>query len=136
MVFLLRRRRLWSLRQRRRPHGLQLTRFPLETVEPGHGFGDLQSLKDIVGDRRVVALGESPHGTREFFQLKHRIFEFLVREMGFTVMGMETTMPEAFALNHYVLTGEGDPARALSNTHYRNYDSEGSAGPDSMDAGL
>src|SRR5260221_12593368 len=98
--------------------------IPLDTVEPGHGFRDLEPLKGLIGDARIVALGESTHGTREFFQLKHRVFEFLVREMGFTVLGMETTMPEAFDLNQYVLTGNGDPVKALSNTHYWVYDTE------------
>jgi len=98
--------------------------IPLDTVEPGSGFRDLQPLKDLIGDSRIVALGESTHGTHEFFRLKHRIFEFLVSEMGFTVLGMETTMPEAFDLNRYVLSGEGDPVKALSNTHYWKYDTE------------
>lgn len=98
--------------------------IPIATVKPGNDFRDLQPLKEIVGSARIVGLGESTHGTREFFQLKQRIFEFLVREMGFTVMGMETNMPEAFDLNHYVLTGEGDPVKALSNTHNWRYDTE------------
>jgi erythromycin esterase len=98
--------------------------MPLQTVEAGHDFRDLQPLKQMVGDARIVALGESTHGTHEFFQLKHRVFEFLVREMGFTVMGMETPMPEAVDLNQYVLTGIGDPVKALSNTHNWRYDTE------------
>jgi erythromycin esterase len=98
--------------------------IPIETVEAGHDFRDLQPLKQIVGNARIVALGESTHGTREFFQLKHRVFEFLVREMGFTVMAMESPLPEAFDLNQYVLTGKGDPIKALSNTHNWRYDTE------------
>jgi erythromycin esterase len=98
--------------------------IPLETTEAGHDSRDLQPLIQMVGEARIVALGESTHGTHEFFQLKHRVFEFLVRQMGFTVMGMETTMPEAFDLNQYVLTGIGDPIKALSNTHNWRYDTE------------
>ena len=50
--------------------------IPLKTVEAGNGFDDITPLEHIVGDARVVALGEATHGTREFFQLKHRIIEF------------------------------------------------------------
>jgi erythromycin esterase len=98
--------------------------IPLRTVEAGHGFEDMQPLREIVGDARVVALGEATHGTREFFQLKHRMLEFLVSEMGFTVFGIEATMPEAFDINEYVLTGEGDPAKALAGLYFWTWNTE------------
>jgi erythromycin esterase len=94
----------------------------LKTVEAGHGFADLQPLKKLIGSSRIVALGEATHGTREFFQLKHRMLEFLVNEMGFTVFAIEASMPEAFDINEYVLTGSGDPEKAL--TGLRSWDTE------------
>jgi len=36
-----------------------------------------------------VSLGEATHGTRELFQLKHRLLEPCVSELGFTVLGIE-----------------------------------------------
>lgn len=98
--------------------------IPLETVEAGHGFRDLQPLKKLIGNARIVALGEATHGTREFFQLKHRMLEFLATEMGFTAFGMEAPMLEALDVNRYVLTGEGDPAKALSGLHFYIWDTE------------
>jgi erythromycin esterase len=91
--------------------------IPLRTVVAGNGFRDLQPLKKLIGSAHLVALGEATHGTREFFQLKHRMLEFLVNEMGFTVFGIEATMPEAFDINEYVLTGKGDPAKALASLY-------------------
>ncbi len=96
----------------------------LRTVEAGNGFADMQPLRQLVGGARVVALGESTHGTREFFQLKHRMLEFLVADMGFTVFGIEATMPEAFAINEYVLTGKGNPARALAGLYFWTVNTE------------
>jgi erythromycin esterase len=98
--------------------------IPLDTVEAGHGFEDMQRLSEIVGDARVVALGEATHGTREFFRLKHRMLEFLVSEMGFTVFAIEATMPEAFDINEYVMTGEGDPAKALAALYFWTWNTE------------
>jgi erythromycin esterase len=89
--------------------------IPLKTVIAGNGFDDLQPLKKIIGSAHIVALGEATHGTREFFQLKHRMLEFLVNEMGFTVFGIEASMPEAFYINEYVLTGKGEPDKALAS---------------------
>ena len=54
--------------------------LPFTIVEPGSDPSDLAALEDIVGDARIVALGEATHGTREFFQIKHRILEYLVRD--------------------------------------------------------
>jgi erythromycin esterase len=83
--------------------------IPLRTVEAGNGFNDMQPLKKVVGDARIVALGEATHGTREFFQLKHRMIEFLASQMGFTIFSIEANMPEAYRLNDFVLNGNGDP---------------------------
>src|SRR4030095_12206728 len=91
---------------------------PLNTVIAGQGFGDMQPLKHLVREARLVSLGEATHGTREFFQLKHRILEFLVSEMGFTVFAIEASMPEAFDINRYILTGEGDPEKALAGLYF------------------
>jgi len=91
---------------------------PLATCEAGHGFADLQPLKAMVGDAHVVSLGEATHGTREFFQLKHRMLEFLVEEMSFTVFGIEASMPEGYKVNDYILEGRGDPAKALAGLYF------------------
>jgi erythromycin esterase len=96
----------------------------IKTPEAGHGFDDLQPLKKIVGDARLVALGEATHGTREFFQLKHRMLEFLVQEMDFNIFGIEATMPEGFDVNEYVLTGKGDPGKALAGLYFWTWNTE------------
>ena len=98
--------------------------IPIKTPEAGHGFEDMQPMKKLVGDARIVALGESTHGTREFFQFKHRMLEFLATEMGFTVFGIEANWPESLAVNDYVLNGTGDPARALKGMYFWTWDTQ------------
>ena len=98
--------------------------IPIQTPEAGHGFDDLQPLKKVVGNARIVALGEATHGTREFFQLKHRLLEFLATEMGFTIFSIEANMPEAYRLNDYVLTGTGDPKQLLRGMYFWTWDTE------------
>ena len=100
------------------------TAIPLRTVEAGHGFADLQPLKPVVGNARIVSLGEATHGTREFFQLKHRLLEFLATEMGFTIFSIEANLPEAYRLNDYVLRGVGDPRQLLRGMYFWTWDTE------------
>jgi erythromycin esterase len=64
----------------------------LNTADPGRGFGDMQRLKQVIGDARIVALGEATHGSREFFTLKHRVVEFLASELGFTIFAIEANI--------------------------------------------
>lgn len=96
----------------------------LQTAEAGHGFADMQPLKKIVGNARIVSLGEATHGSREFFQLKHRMLEFLASEMDFTIFSIEANMPEAYRLNDYVLNGNGDPAKLLKGMYFWTWDTQ------------
>lgn len=103
---------------------LQANGEAFSTPQAGNGFADLQFLKEMVGEARVVALGEATHGTREFFLMKHRILEFLVQEMGFDQFAIEATWPEANRLNAYVHTGEGDPATLLSGLYFWTWNTQ------------
>ena len=96
----------------------------LKTPEAGNGFADMQPLKKMIGNARIVSLGEATHGTREFFQLKHRLLEFLASEMGFTIFSIEANMPEAYRLNDYVLNGVGDPAKLLKGMYFWTWDTQ------------
>lgn len=96
--------------------------IPLRSVVAGSGFTDLQPLKALVGKATVVGLGEATHGTKEFFQLKHRMLEFLVEEMGFRVFAIEANLPEAYAVDEYIRTGQGDPAKVLYGLQFWTWD--------------
>jgi len=98
--------------------------IPLRTVEAGHSFDDMQPLAQVVGDARIVALGEATHGTREFSQLKHRMVEFLASQKGFTIFSIEANMPEAYRLNDFVLNGNGDPKQLLKGMYFWTWDTE------------
>ncbi len=91
---------------------------PFNTVVAGNGFDDLAFLDSMIGDARIVSLGEASHGTAEFFQMKHRILEYLVEKKGFTVFAIEGNWPEALAANRYINSGEGDAASALAAMYF------------------
>lgn len=100
-------------------HAIELT-----TVEAGNGFADLQPLKAAIGDARIVSLGEATHGTREIFQMKHRLVEFLASELDFTMFSIEANMPEAYRVNEYVLHGTGDPKALLQGMYFWTWNTE------------
>jgi hypothetical protein len=100
-------------------HGLALA-----VTEAGNGFDDLAPIGALVGKARIVALGEATHGTREFFQLKHRVLEYLVATQGFRVFAIEANQPECRTINDYVLTGKGTAKAALAGLYFWTWDTE------------
>lgn len=91
---------------------------PLITAEAGHPHTDLEAFGSAIGDARIVSLGEATHGTREIFQMKHRLLEYLVQEKGFTVFAIEANWPESQTADRYIKTGEGDPRAALARMYF------------------
>lgn len=87
---------------------LRANAHPIATCEPSDSVDDLAFLKEIVGDARIVALGEGTHGTREFFQMKHRITQYLAQEMGFTIFAIEASTPESAKVSDYTVRNIGD----------------------------
>jgi erythromycin esterase len=84
---------------------------------------DLRLVADIVGGAPVVGLGESTHGTREFFQVKHRLVEYLVRELGFSVFAIEANQLAVERVNAYVQGGSGT-ARDAMRVMFRVWNTE------------
>ena len=60
-------------------------------------FADLQFLKEVLKDRRIVQIGESHHSVAEYHLLKTRLVKFLHQEMGFDVLAFESSIYECFA---------------------------------------
>jgi erythromycin esterase len=90
--------------------------LPVQSVTPGANQSDLQPLEALLEDVRVVGMGEPTHGTREAFEFKHRLFEFLVREMGFRALAFEASQSAAeHVVDPYVQGGAGDPEEVVAS---------------------
>jgi erythromycin esterase len=97
---------------------------PVQRVEAETGFSDLESLKSLLRDVKVVGLGETTHGTSEIFRLKHRLVEFLAVEMGFTTLVIEASFAACQPINDYVMYGTGNRAEVLTGQNYVVWDTE------------
>jgi erythromycin esterase len=53
-------------------------------------FSDLQFLKSLLKGKRIIQLGESAHGAREFNMSKVRLIKFLHEEMGVNIVAFES----------------------------------------------
>jgi erythromycin esterase len=75
----------------------------IATATPGADLRDLAGLKAVVGEARVVGVGESIHAIREFLGLRQRVAQYLVEEMGFTAVALESGLPDSKVVYDYVL---------------------------------
>lgn len=78
-----------------------------ESTEP---IGDIESvplapLLDRIGGARVVLLGESTHGTSEFYRMRARITKALIERGGFRFVAVEADWPDAARIDDYVMGG-------------------------------
>lgn len=96
--------------------------IPIKSVIAENGFEDLQPLKEILKNVNYVGLGEATHGTREFFLMKHRLLEFLVLELGFSVLAIEASISGCKRINDYILNGKGDLYKVLENQGFWVWD--------------
>ncbi|MEU3400462.1 erythromycin esterase family protein [Streptomyces filamentosus] len=79
---------------------------PLDHLDPAAPLDDLEPLRGVLGDARVVAVGEHSHFIEEFGTLRRRLLRFLVERCGFTVLAFEYGFCEALPLDAWV-RGEG-----------------------------
>jgi erythromycin esterase-like protein len=63
---------------------------------------DFDPLMGLVGDARLVLLGEASHGTHEFYRERAEITKRLIREKGFTAVAVEADWPDAYRVNCYI----------------------------------
>src|SRR5213080_503749 len=74
-----------------------------EVAQPFTGSAnDYDVLLDLIGDSRIVLLGEASHGTHEFYFERAAITKRLIAEKGFTLLAIEADWPDASRAHRYV----------------------------------
>ena len=78
----------------------------------------IDSLIERIGDAHVVLLGEATHGTSEFYRMRMRITQELVRRRGFGAVAVEADWPDASVIDRYV---RGKPSRTRTWTPFSRF---------------
>ncbi|GHH95682.1 erythromycin esterase family protein [Streptomyces capillispiralis] len=94
---------------------------PLRTAEPTGPAVDLGPFGRAVGDAVLVGIGEAAHGSHDFVTFRHRALRYLVERKGFRSFVLEANWSAGARLDHYLLTGRGDPARIMSEEFQNAY---------------
>jgi len=71
-------------------------------VDAAGGVPPREVLSELIGDARIVLIGESSHGTQEFYRARAEITKWLIEEKGFCAVAAEADWPDAYRVNRYV----------------------------------
>jgi erythromycin esterase len=85
------------------------------TNEPLNLSDDDLDCLSYLSDCKIVGMGEATHGTKEFFQLKHRIFKYLVENYEFKIFAFEADMAESFYVDNFVTKNIGNIDNIMKN---------------------
>ncbi len=71
-------------------------------AKPFESIYDLDPLLEAIGDSKYVLLGESSHGTSEFYTIRAELTKRLINEKGFSVIAVEGDWPSCQSINRYI----------------------------------
>jgi erythromycin esterase len=72
-----------------------------KTATPLENPADLDPLMDYIGEAKYVLLGEASHGTHEYYTWRAKITQRLIKEKGFSFVGVEGDWPDCYRLNRF-----------------------------------
>ncbi|SHN08285.1 erythromycin esterase family protein [Flavobacterium xinjiangense] len=72
-----------------------------KTATPLENLADLDPLMDYIGEAKYVLLGEASHGTHEYYTWRAKITQRLIKEKGFSFVGVEGDWPDCYRLNRF-----------------------------------
>jgi len=76
--------------------------IPLKDADPTRDFTELTPLDSVFSQVQLVGIGEATHGTHEFFQMKARLFRYLVQKHGFRTLAFEANFGSCVMVNRYI----------------------------------
>ena len=76
--------------------------WPIQDADPTRSFADLSPLDSVLAKAQVIGLGEGTHGTHEFFQMKDRLFRYIVQHHGYQAIGFEADFGLCLTVNRFI----------------------------------
>ena len=91
--------------------------FDLQTTNPDLKITGIP-FERILKNMELVLVGEATHGTKEFAEIKHRLFRYLVEELGFRYFFVEADFGAGLTVDQYICGEGGDPVEVLKGLRF------------------
>src|SRR5947199_6163895 len=82
---------------------------------------DYDALLQLIGDARLVLLGEASHGTHEFYLERAAITKRLMSERGFSILVIEADWPDSARVHRYVRGSTADASADEALSGFRRF---------------
>lgn len=96
---------------------------PVRNLSLSTSTEDLRPFREIIGDARIVALSEAVHAGTEPLAFRNRLFKYLVEDLGFVAIAIESGVVESRVLNDYVTEGKSELDTVITQGFSWGFDS-------------
>jgi erythromycin esterase-like protein len=86
---------------------------------PYDRLANLKNWVKEISEHRIVMLGESTHGTKEFYEIRREISELLIQNHGFNFIAVEGDWPPFQKINQYIESGKPKDKKNLFQSFHR-----------------
>lgn len=83
--------------------------------------GGMEPVLQQAQDKRFVLLGETSHGTREFYRHRAALTRRLIEDCGFEAVAVEGDWPDAYRVNRYVRGNSKDHSAAAALSGFTRF---------------
>lgn len=87
--------------------------YSINNINDGRNFIDLKPIGELIDNSKLVAIGESHHTSKGFYQAKFRIIQYLIKELNFRAIAFEDNWDAVLEINNFLLNGIGNSKSAL-----------------------
>lgn len=87
----------------------------LDHFAPEAAYHDLSRIDSYLENRRLIGLGESTHGTHEFFKMRHRLIQYLVENHSVSIIFMEADFANSLMIDEYIKGKGGNAKEAVKD---------------------
>ncbi len=74
-----------------------------------------------ISKNKIIMLGESSHGTKEFYSLRKEISKKLIQNYGYSFIAVEGDWPDCYKLNEYIKSTTPYDPRAIVKSHFHRW---------------
>lgn len=74
-----------------------------------------------ISHHKVIMLGESTHGTKEFYSVRREISKILIKDYGYKFIAVEGDWPDCNKLNDYIKSDDKSESREIVNKYFHRW---------------
>ena len=92
-----------------------------ENSKSFNGISDLNGWIKSIAHHKIIMLGESSHGTKEYYALRAEISKKLIDEYDYRFIAVEGDWPDCYHLTKHIYSSEEKSSREVVMKHFRRW---------------